>query len=250
MSDTSWGNVADWYDNVVNDTDSYQQKVILPNILRIAAPSKGMKILDVGCGQGFFSHALAKAGADVVGIDISRELIAIAQKNAAKNEMFFAASADDLSKLRNETYDVALSVLAIQNIEHIAKAFKEISRTLKKNGKFVMILNHPAFRIPKSSSWGFDEKQNTQYRRIDAYLSESRTEIEMHPGKKGSAKTVSFHRSLQVYSKILSNAGFAMSRLEEWTSHKNSESGPRKSAEDRARKEIPLFLCVECVKVD
>ena len=61
-------------------------------------------------------------------------------------------------------------------------------------------------------------------------------------------KTVSFHRPLQVYIKALTKAGFVVSRLEEWISHKKSGSGPRQAAEDTARKEIPLFLCIEARK--
>ena len=75
MKDTSWGNVADWYDEVVKGDDSYQKKVILPNILRLVTPRKGLRVLDLACGQGFFSHEMAKAGAEVVGVDISKELI-------------------------------------------------------------------------------------------------------------------------------------------------------------------------------
>jgi hypothetical protein len=37
----------------------------------------------------------------------------------------------------------------------------------------------------------------------------------------------------------------AITRLEEWISHKTSEEGPKKKIEDDARKEIPLFMCLE-----
>ena len=281
--DTSWGKVADWYDEVVTDPDSYQQKVILPNILRIVFPAsakamageakKGLKILDLACGQGFFSHEMAKLGAEVVGIDVSPELIALAQKKSGSAEhgyfparkflvfapsrsqvsaepAFFLAPATDLSILGEKKFDVVISILAIQNIENISQAFKEVSRVLKPLGKFVIVLNHPAFRIPKKSSWAFDETNKIQYRRVDEYLSESRAEIDMNPGAVGKGeKTISFHRPLQTYSKILANSGFAISRIEEWISHKESQIGPRKIFEDRSRHEIPLFMCLECVKV-
>ena len=248
MKDTSWGKVADWYDEVVLDKDSYQKKVILPNILRLVAPKKGLRVLDLACGQGFFSHEVAKLGADIVGVDISNELIAKAKKGPGT---FFVSPATNLSVLGEKKFDVAFSVLAVQNIEDISKTFKEISRLLEPKGKFIIVLNHPAFRVPKESSWGFDESSKIQYRRIDEYLSESRAEIEMNPSKeKGGEKTVSFHRPLQVYSKTLANAGFAISRVEEWASHKQSEKGPRQIAENKARKEIPLFMCLECVKLE
>jgi hypothetical protein len=74
----------------------------------------------------------------------------------------------------------------------------------------------------------------------------------MTPGQKDlkkKIKTVSFHRSLQYYVKLFSKSGFAITRLEEWISHKQSQMGPRQKAEDVARKEIPMFMCVEVKKI-
>lgn len=248
--DTSWGKVANWYDKVVRDDDSYQAQVILPNIIRILAPEKGKKILDLACGQGFFTHALAAKGAHVTGVDIGPELIDIARKHAGHNEEFYVSPAENLPKFPERSFDSAVCVLAIQNIERMAAAFKEVSKVLKDKGRFVIVLNHPVFRIPGKSSWGWDDKANSQYRRVDEYLTESRSAIDMHPGRADKKElTYSFHRSLQAYSKSLANAGFAIARIEEWTSHKESEKGPRKQAEDKARKEIPLFMCLECVKM-
>ncbi|MDE2001248.1 MAG: SAM-dependent methyltransferase, partial [Patescibacteria group bacterium] len=135
-------------------------------------------------------------------------------------------------------------------------AFAECARALVSGGRLVLVLNHPAFRIPKESSWGWDEKMKIQYRRVDRYLSELRSKIMMHPstgsgrapGRDAGEYTVSFHRPLQYYFKALQKNGFMVSRLEEWESHRKSEKGPRAEAEDRARKEIPMFLCLEAVK--
>ena len=108
-----------------------------------------------------------------------------------------------------------------------------------------LILNHPAFRIPKETSWGWDGKRKIQYRRIDSYLSESKAKIQMHPGSSPNEFSWSFHRPMQFYSKALLKNNFCISRIEEWNSHKKSEPGPRAIAEDRARREIPLFLFIE-----
>ena len=141
------------------------------------------------------------------------------------------------------SFDAATCVLALQNIDDIAKVFKEVARVLKQGARFTFVLNHPAFRVLKRSSWGYDEKEGVQYRRVDGYLSAAKIEIAMHPGK-NAKKTVSYHRSLQDFSKALANAGFVIERIEEWTSHKVSGKGPRQKAEDAARKEFPLFMAV------
>ncbi len=253
---TSWGGVAGWYDSAVSDKDSYQTKVILPNVLRLLDPKEGKKILDLACGQGYFSHAAAQKGAFVSGVDVAPELIEIARRRASPAEEFYISPAGDLSKFKNGSFDAVLCVLALQNMEKIDDVFWEVYRVLRKGGKFVIVLNHPAFRIAGRSAWQFDENSGVQYRRVDEYMSESKKEIDMSPGQTAKNQnknpknvTISFHRPLQVYSKWLFNAGFAVCRIEEWMSHRRSGKGLRRAAEDKARKEIPLFMCLECLKI-
>lgn len=245
---TSWGGVAHWYDTLLAGNDTYQAKVILPNILRAMSIKKGEKVLDLACGQGFFTRAFFTEGADATGVDLGKQLILIAKKESPKEINYFPHSAEDLSIFPDNSFEKIAIVLAIQNIEAPHKVFKECARVLVPGGKLFIVLNHPAFRIPKSSEWGYDEATKTQYRRIDNYMSETKVEIEMNPGKIGGAITVSFHRPLQYYFKTLSNGGFVVARLEEWLSHRESEKGPRKTAEDNARKEIPLFMLIEAIK--
>ena len=246
---TSWGEVADWYDTHLSKGDTYHEKVILPNILRLVEPKKGETILDLACGQGFFAKAFAQKGATLTGVDISEELITIA-KQESMHITFHVGSAEALSMLKDKSFDKAVIVLAIQNIEHINKVLSETARILKKGGTFHIVMNHPAFRIPKRSSWEYDDKSKVQFRRVEQYASESRESIDMHPGMKDSPQTLSFHRPLQYYFKLLGKAGFAVDRLEEWISHKSSDSGPRAKAENLSRKEIPLFLYLRAQKID
>jgi ubiquinone/menaquinone biosynthesis C-methylase UbiE len=247
---TSWSAAADWYNEYLEtEEDSYQRKVILPNLLRLVEPKKGLRILDIACGQGFFSRAFFEAGATVVGTDISKELIVKAKKLSPRAITYHAAPAHQLDFADDGAFDAATIILAIQNIENIADVFKEAARILKPDGKLYLVMMHPAFRVPKETSWGFDEETKIQYRRVDGYLSASKTELLVHPGKKDSPTTISYHRSLQDYSKAFSKAGFAITKIEEWISHKESQPGPRQRAENTARKEIPLFMMIEAGEV-
>lgn len=245
---TSWGEVAEWYDVYLEgNVDSYQRQVILPNLLRVLNIARGERVLDLGCGQGFFAREFAKSGARAAGADISPELVKIALQHSPRGIDFYATPANKLSFARDGEFDAVAAIHALQNIENINEVLAEVKRVLAADGRFVMVLNHPAFRIPKRSEWGWDEKTKTQYRRIDRYLSSEKVAIEMHPGEKISERTFSYHRSLQDFFKALAKNGFVVSRLEEWISHKKSGRGPRQSAEDTARKEIPLFLMLEAV---
>lgn len=251
---TSWNSVAGWYDELLSDDDTYQAKVILPNLLRLL-PAKGKKVIDIACGQGFFSKIYAKEGAEVLGLDISPELIKIANKDVnddLKDKLRFdIASADKLSPVKDNTFDAGMIILAIQNIKEMPETLIEASRVIKSGGTFVLVLNHPCFRIPQGSSWGFDEEKKVQYRRVDAYGIPFATKIDMNPGTKtdkSKVQTISFHRPLQEYFKALGKAGFVVTGIEEWISHKKSQPGPRMEAEDLARKQFPMFLAITARK--
>lgn len=242
---TSWGNEAEWYNDHLADDDTYHAKVILPNVLRLIDPKKGQNVLEIGCGEGYFARELAKKGASVMASDISPELIEIGKKKGG-GVAYKVSDAKDLSWVEAGKYDVALAVLTIQNMEKIDDVMKGVARALTPDGRFIFVLNHPVIRVPKASHWGFDEKEKLQYRRIDSYLSGKKIQIDMHPGKGGKKSvTYSFHRSLQEYMKILRGAGFCITRLEEWISHRTSDSGPRAKAENASRKEFPLFMMIE-----
>ena len=150
--------------------------------------------------------------------------------------------------LPDESFDTAVCVLALQNIKNLSGALAQVSHVLKKGGKFVVVLNHPCFRILRHSMWGFDNATNIQFRRLDRYLSESSHEIQMHPGSAPGVTTMSYHRPLQLYIKELAKHGFVLVGLEEWISNRVSEKGPKAEAEDRARKEFPLFLMLKARK--
>lgn len=243
---TSWGKVANWYDQLLEkDNDSFQQKVILPNLVRSINLDKKQTILDLACGQGFFARVFAQSGAKIIASDISSELIKIAKGHVVKNIEYHVSPADKIDFCSDGSVDAITIVLALQNIKDVDSVLAQCARVLKKKGSLFLVLNHPAFRVPKLSSWQWDDKEKIQYRRLDAYASEFQTEIDMHPGQKKTETTVSFHRSLQWYFKMLRKNGFAVTRFEEWISHREPTKGPRFVAENKARKEFPLFLFLE-----
>jgi ubiquinone/menaquinone biosynthesis C-methylase UbiE len=188
---TSWGNVSSWYDaHLQGEKKTYHDTIVYPNILRLLGNMHGKAVLDLACGQGIFSHRLAREGARVIGVDMASELISIAKKStsAGENVDFFVSSSHDLFMIKNASIDIILISLALQNIEKIQETFAECARVLKKGGKLFIVMNHPSFRIPGESRWDFDEHESVQYRRIDSYLSESKVKIDMTPGSKTEKK--------------------------------------------------------------
>jgi ubiquinone/menaquinone biosynthesis C-methylase UbiE len=248
--DTSWNKVANWYDEMLKNNDTYQAKVILPNLLRVLDLKNGEQVYDLACGQGYFSNVFAHAGANVIASDISKKLIETAKKDLKEKVSFYITAAHRAQFLKDNSIDTIVIVLAIQNIENVNDVLIECNRVLKNSGRIVIVLNHPAFRVPQGSDWYFAD--GVQSRIVSRYLSESKVIIDMTPGKKDTKKkisTITFHRSLQYYMKLFAKNNLAITRLEEWISHKQSGVGPRQAAEDKARKEIPMFMCLEMKKI-
>ncbi len=80
-------------------------------------------------------------------------------------------------------------------------------------------------------------------------MSEEKIKMDMTPGRNILKEyTYSYHRPLQYYFKTITNLQMSVTRLEEWVSHRESEQGPKKDMEDKARKEFPLFMCLEITK--
>jgi ubiquinone/menaquinone biosynthesis C-methylase UbiE len=158
-------------------------------------------------------------------------------------------NAEDQKLLSGKTFDVVTVVLALQNMKNLDAAVKNMSRLLSPKGKVVLVLNHPAFRVPKKSAWGIDEDTKTQYRRVDAYMSDFEAKMDMTPGKKTNKEiTMTYHRPLQTYTKAFAKESLAIVKMEEWISHRTSV-GTHAKMENSARKEIPLFMCLVLKKI-
>lgn len=244
MGGTSWEKSADWYDKIIGDRGSeLYREVVIPRALDLLNPKRGERVLDLGCGQGVFSRAISESGALVTGIDAASSLIQKARTYQGRTPIrYFDRDAAELGGLGD--FDAASAILCLQNLEHLDKVCLAAASVLKPGGRMLWVLNHPAFRIPRQTSWGFEDERKIQYRRVDAYSSTLSIPIVMHPGKADSESTVSIHRSFQDLMAPAFAAGLTLAGLQEWHSHKESQPGARARAENRARKEFPLFLAL------
>lgn len=239
---TSWEHSADWYDRILGEKGSnLYQRVVIPQGLELLNPQKNEHILDLGCGQGVFSRAMAQKGAIVTGVDLSPSLIQKAKTYPTKPPIkYFTRDAAEITDLG--PFDAASAILCLQNMPHLDKVCESLNTVLKPGARMLWVMNHPCFRIPRQTSWGFDESKKIQFRRLDTYSSPLSIPIVMHPGKAQSESTVSFHFGLTDLFQKAFAAGFSLIGLKEGFSDKTSEPGPRAKAENRARNEFPLFI--------
>jgi ubiquinone/menaquinone biosynthesis C-methylase UbiE len=103
-------------------------------------PGPGMEILDVGCGTGHFALKIASEGADVVGIDISNEMLGVARKKAKAAGLHVPFILEDIlhTSFEDERFDAAFTNTAFEFIEDKRAAYTEVMRILKPGGVFVI----------------------------------------------------------------------------------------------------------------
>jgi ubiquinone/menaquinone biosynthesis C-methylase UbiE len=240
--DTSWQKVSKWYNQSVGDKGQYfHQKIILPKALKLLNLRSGDNILDLGCGQGVLSRNLP-SGADFTGVDLSKDLIKQARERDERDSSnkFIVGDITKPLDFNNEFSHTSI-ILALQNVENQNAVIANAAKALRSNGKFLIVLNHPIFRIPRQTAWGIDEQNKQQYRKIFKYMTELKIPIDMTPGKDQRTLTWSFHKPLSYYSSSLNKNGFVIERLEEWVSDKESV-GKAAKMENRSREEIPMFM--------
>jgi ubiquinone/menaquinone biosynthesis C-methylase UbiE len=248
---TSWEPSSDWYDGLVGAKGHYyHEHVILPHLLRLLniKGQESLSLLDLACGQGVLARNLPQ-NIQYTGIDISPSLINSAKEQSKKNKnhQFYVGDVTTPFPIEKKDFDVATIVLALQNLANPPACLKNASSHLKRKSKLYLVINHPCFRIPRQSSWIIDENTHQQARKIFRYMSTMEIPLLSKPGQEDSEKLISYHYNLSQISLWLKEAGFCISKIEEWISDKTSEGGMAK-VENRARQEFPLFMMIEATK--
>ena len=104
--------------------------------------TKGMKVLDLGCGDGTTALPAAKLGADIVGVDIARNLVEAGNKRAAELDLtncsFQEGDASNLEQLPDRAFDLVISIFGAMFAPKPFDVAKEMVRVTRPGGRIVM----------------------------------------------------------------------------------------------------------------
>lgn len=209
MSDPTWDDHAQWWiDGFTAGVDAEYTEQIIP--MAVDELSGFARILDVGCGEGQISRAVAAGGARVVGIDPTQRNIDVARERGGGPD-YELASADDLP-FGDRSFDAVVACLVFEHIDSLDAAIAEVSRVLVPGGRFAFFLNHPLLQTP-GSGWIDDHVLDPpeQYWRIGAYLVETETLEEVEPG----VRIRFVHRPLSRYVNALATHGLVIEAMVE-----------------------------------
>jgi len=205
-------------------------KALLPDL-------KGKRIVDLGCGFGWFArHAAGEGAASVLGLDLSHNMIARALAETASPAVTYEIADLDRLDLPEGVFDLAYSSLAFHYIADFDRLVRTVHAALLPGSSFVFTIEHPIYMAPSRPDWV--EVDGTTVWPLDRYLVEGpRTTDWLAKG------VVKYHRTLGTTLNALIAAGFTIRHVEEW---RPSAAQLAQHPEWQVELGRPMFLLIAC----
>ena len=238
-----WSDAAEsWVDFVRQGKDYFRDELNTPGMLRLIGNVKGLRVLDIACGEGYHTRMLASMGAKIVGVDLSGEMIRHAKSQERKDHesiRYYVSDSANLLRFSTEHFDLVTCFMALMDIEDYETTICEVARVLRDRGRFIFSITHPCFEyVPKKTGKITTKTGYFRTRKERVHWDMDRL---IKP-----FETTSFHRSLTEYSDALFKHELLTRRLLE---PKPTKKGPEKFP---ALKEVfirPHSLIFETIKV-
>jgi ubiquinone/menaquinone biosynthesis C-methylase UbiE len=235
--------------NIYDNADFFEQYSQLPRsvegldgapewpVLRAMLPDvRGLRVLDLGCGFGWFCRwAREQGAAQVLGIDVSEKMLARASTDSMEAMITFTRADMEHLQLSPASFDLIYSSLALHYIERLGEFLAQAHRALVPGGRFVFSVEHPVFTAPVEPGWSVTATGRRTWA-LDGYLEEGPRSTDWLA--KGVIKQ---HRTLATYLNMLLGLGFTLIRVEEWGPTAEQIAAKPIWADERRR---PPFLLV------
>jgi SAM-dependent methyltransferase len=205
--------------------------------LRALLPDlRGLDIVDLGCGFGWFCRwAREQGAAGVLGLDVSRNMLARARDATSDPAITYARADLEQLDLAAASFSLAYSSLALHYIEDLAGLLATIHRALVPAGRLVFSIEHPIYMAPTRPGWSVDADGRKTWP-VDGYLVEGpRTTDWLTDG------VVKQHRTIGTTVNLLIRTGFSITHIEEWGPTDAQIQAQPELAEERER---PTFLLI------
>jgi ubiquinone/menaquinone biosynthesis C-methylase UbiE len=234
VSEPHWHDIAGWYDQIVRSGRTPHQLAVRTT-LALAGDVTGRRVLDVACGQGIATRALARAGAaSVVGLDITQQLLDAARAAEVGDPLgitYLHGDAQRLDDIHDASVDVATCQLALMDIPDLDATLGAVARVLVPGGVFAAVISHPCFLAPFADT--VVTSDGDPARVIHRYLTE---EFWRSPNPHGVRRVGHWSRTLSTYLNAFVAAGFVLERFTE----PRADGG---YAEDQpVYREVPVLL--------
>jgi SAM-dependent methyltransferase len=243
-----WDRAADAYAvRQESGQDYYRYEFFGPAQVAACGDVRGLRVLDVGCGSGYFSRELARRGASVVGIDMSPGMLAHAMRHESAEPLGVAYVEGDAAgigeRFDRESFDLAVSCVALQDMPDVPRVLRGVRDVLKPGGRFVASITHPCTDTPYRE-WARDDERRKKWLCVDRYFERGPVRFTWIRGIY-DFETTSIHVPLEDWFEWILGAGF---RLRAFREPRPSDDAvrARPDLEDAAR--VPYFVIFDLAR--
>jgi toxoflavin synthase len=217
-------------------------------LLRLTGDVRGLRTLDLACGEGYYTRLLRRLGADpVVGVDLSQAMIDLAHAQEVAEPLGIRYSVDDARSVdQGPSADLVFAAYLLNYARTYAELLamcEAIARNLKPGGRFVTVNNHPddpPDNFETGLAYGYSK-------RLEGPLEEGTPIIWRFHLPEGAIEVTNFYLKLATMELALKSAGLQDIR---WHTAQVSPEGLRQSGEEHWHGFLaqPPIVFLECVK--
>ena len=245
----AWNDAAEsWEDFVESGKDWYRHGLHGPALMRACGEVRGLRVLDLGCGQGYFTRLLARAGAKVCAVDISEEQVANALKHEQQEPLSIEYRVCDAAAVADQwpagSFDLVVACMSLHDMPDPGGALLAARRVLREGGRCVFSAVHPVMDAP-ARGWERDAAGRKTMYKLGCYFDTGQTSCHWTMSRLKRYWTTPIVRfTIEGWSQAIERAGFLIRRIYE----------PRPTPEDVARQpglddclDFPAFLVFDLV---
>ena len=214
----AWNAGARAYDTFIESgADYYRVQVHGPALLAASEPLRGLQVLDLGCGQGYFSRELARRGAHVDAVDTSGELLALAAEHETRRPLgiryHHLSAAAIAERWPDGHFDVVTACMSVQDMADVPAVLGAASVVLRPLGRMVFSVPHPATDMPYRE-WARDGSGRKLSLQLDRYFESGSTVCHWNmPRLTAHWSTPCWRYTLSEWTDFLIQAGFVIDGL-------------------------------------
>ena len=202
----------DGYSRLERSTHGLDGALEWPTIQELLPPMQGLRVLDLGCGFGWFCRwATGQGATSVVGYDLSTNMLDRARTDTDDERISYQQADLDTLELTPGSADLVYSSLVLHYLTDLDRLYEQIRQALSPGGTFVFSTEHAIMTAPENPGWLETDEGKTVWP-VTGYLDEGpRTTNWLAEG------VVKQHRTIATHVNTLVRAGFTVTRMEEWT---------------------------------
>lgn len=163
---TAYNDWAETYDSQTNRTRDLAAAALRQMNLKL----DGLKVVEVGCGTGRNTAWLANRAAELVGLDFSEAMLAIARARVNNAHVRFVQhDVRTIWPLEDDSADLVVAMLILEHVEDLEAVFSEAGRVLRSGGQFLLCELHPMRQLAGGQAQ-FSNSRTGEHQSIAAFL--------------------------------------------------------------------------------